>query len=81
MLGMDIYGYLSLSLIHSVVCYTCDFVTCMKVNIIGDGTGEEIIIAGDRLYNLSNLDEISANLKIPQIVGKTRQLLQRKLFA
>ena len=48
--------------------------------MIGDGTGEEVIVAGDRLCDSDALIGIANSLPTPQTIGRTQQLLQKKLF-
>ena len=52
----------------------------MKVIVIGDGKGESLTVAGDRLRDMDELVEIGTKISLPSAVKDTRENLSKKIF-
>jgi len=50
------------------------------VTIIGDGKGDPVNLAGDKLANMDNLKKIAEEQTSPEPIKSSRQQLSKKLF-
>ena len=52
----------------------------VQVTVIGDGTGEEIVVSGQKLLDKDELLKVGAELACPKAVKDTRKSLEEKLY-
>ena len=52
----------------------------LQVQVIGDGTTDPVVIAGDKLSNENELANIASSLALPTSIQTTRASLGDKLF-
>ncbi|GFN75620.1 circularly permutated ras protein 1 [Plakobranchus ocellatus] len=52
-----------------------------EVTIMGDGSQQEIVVAGDKLGKLEQLDKVTEGLKLPEAIKTTRQVLGDKVYS
>jgi len=50
------------------------------VHVIGDGTADPVVIAGDKLSDENELSNIASSLALPTSIQTTRASLGNKLF-
>ena len=48
--------------------------------MIGDGRGEEVVVAGDKLSNIDRLTAIAGSLGLPTNVHQSNRGLSKKIF-
>jgi len=53
---------------------------CFQVHVIGDGTADPVIIAGDKLSDQDELANIASSVALPTSIQMTRASLGEKLF-
>ena len=52
----------------------------LQVHIIGDGTADPVVVAGDKLSDQNELENIASSLALPTSIQTTRASLGEKLF-
>ena len=62
-----------------VVCLHCMCV--YQVTVIGDGRGEIVTVAGDKLYDSDSLVKSGSTAPLPLPIKDTSTSLSRKVFA
>jgi len=53
---------------------------CGQVKVIGDGTGEEVTVSGQKLTNKEELTQVGTDLACPKAIKETRAALGEKIF-
>jgi len=51
-----------------------------EVKLLGDGTQEPLIIAGDKLYNHDAILELGKTFKIVNCIKESKEVLSKKLY-
>jgi hypothetical protein len=57
-----------------VVCFN------NEVKLLGDGTQEPLVIAGDKLYNYDAILELGKTFKIANCIKESKDVLSKKLY-
>jgi len=52
----------------------------VKVTVFGDGSGEALTVAGDRLRDMDELVKFGTKIPLPSAVKDTRENLSKKIF-
>ena len=47
---------------------------------MGDGSKQEVVIAGDKLSNIEKLKEITQDFSLPEAIKTTHQALGEKVY-
>jgi len=69
-------GYIGLSAVAAVTMTSC----YLQVHIIGDGTADPVVVAGDKLSDQNELENIASSLALPTSIQTTCASLGEKLF-
>jgi len=51
-----------------------------QVTVIGDGRGEVVTVAGDKLWNSDAMVKVGGEVSLPAAVRETRSALSKKVF-
>lgn len=52
----------------------------IQVHVIGDGTADPVVVAGDKLSDRNEIENIASSLALPTAIQTTRASLGEKLF-
>lgn len=65
---------------YTCVCVYTSIIT-IQVTVIGDGRGEIVTVAGDKLFDSVNLVKCGSDVHLPLPVKDTHSSLSTKVFA
>jgi len=63
-----------------MIIFHCHCNVIVKVTVFGDGSGEALTVAGDRLRDMDELVKIGTKIPLPSAVKDTRDNLSKKVF-
>lgn len=70
----------SIFAIDSVLTFNCVVCFNNEVKLLGDGTQEPLVIAGDKLYNYDAILELGKTFKIANCIKESKDVLSKKLY-
>ena len=52
----------------------------LQVTVVGDGRGQEVTLAGDKLWNLDAIVKMGGEIPLPGLIKDTHKKLSKKVF-